>query len=812
MDINNNNNDTHTLKEAILGQGEYTIHLKSGQSFECIRGVAPLRFSPPPSSLAQLKTLVSHYLGDTPSASSLVLAREEGGALFDLKERDVSFLKKEETLFVFSTKTWNAYAVIQGACSTVEERRNAVIDAFSLQDDTSFMRQLRLAQQASLKDEAVQEARKRLAERIALFGLAENPDIDQEGDCQFDAAGDQLRKHQQFAGETKESVRARAVKWIRDNAGCDFGHNTTVRQWVQALPEYSSFDDYLEKMARAKWWGDEVTLLAICESYQVGVVMLSSVQGGNWYRILYPVGHSEKDELPQLWLGHEHERHYWSLMISPQLFTSNKEDTLGSLYTPEIRKESDSPKEDSLFIAVERELRCYEQFQEETRVSVHSRVGHWIRDGAPQSGEVILRAICELYEVSIVVRSLGVSRILHPEGKGPKDQLPHLWLEHCEKHYWSLPRRMLRPLPGTVIRPCDGKIAVYFSYGLQAFPRHMLLIDRSWSTARTKCTISTQFGLDDLAFVLIVAKAHHVDPPFPQLGELCLLQDWWSLEEGSSVRIVPHDAWETYECLSVAKAKAECEMRKHDQLFRAEIDKVRTFADKLNKGDVLVNPMECQVVCSRVGAAVEFNKEYGTLIMRFERYDPNLNILALARYVLEKSWERFSIQAAQISIRKANQGGLEAWLRVHLIDFPVLVKRFGQNIDNKWKSIHEKLQSRPSKTVQCEEDGYCAHHWQGDCRKDHDLSGEYQMDPRTGCKWTKDTVRTWYLTQRKTDEFTWACPEERHCNRRIVPDEAAVVVHNGKRLILIHTTMFFQIQKTCTSFFHMIWKFLGAKS
>lgn len=304
--------------EGINRTGECTVHLKSGQSFESIPGVAPLRLSSSPSSLSQLKTSVSQHLGDTPSPPDIVLAREEGGGLLQLNEGVVSSLK-EETLFVFSTKSWKAFAVIQSASSSPKDRRKAIVDAFSSHDDASFLRQLRQGQQASLEDNtAVQDARKRLAERAALFGLQENPDIDQKGDCQFDAAADQLRKYH-FV-ETKETVRARVVRWIRENAGRDLAHDTSLRMWILALPkeEYSSFDDYLEKMARAKWWGDEVTLLAICESYEVAIVMLSSVQGGNWHRVLYPAGKSEKDELPLLWLGHEHERHYWSLVSQGQ--------------------------------------------------------------------------------------------------------------------------------------------------------------------------------------------------------------------------------------------------------------------------------------------------------------------------------------------------------------------------------------------------------------------------------------------------------------------------------------------------------------
>lgn len=117
MDINNNN-DLHPTKKVVLGAGECLIHLKNGQSFRPLPNVEPLRLSSS-LSLAQLKTSVSSHLGDTPSPSDIVLARGEGGGLVELKEGDVSSLKKEETFFVFSRKGWRAFDVVravEGKC------------------------------------------------------------------------------------------------------------------------------------------------------------------------------------------------------------------------------------------------------------------------------------------------------------------------------------------------------------------------------------------------------------------------------------------------------------------------------------------------------------------------------------------------------------------------------------------------------------------------------------------------------------------------------------------------------------------------
>jgi hypothetical protein len=173
------------------------------------------------------------------------------------------------------------------------------------------------AKKVSLKeDQGIQAARERVEKRAAIFGLKENKTIDDEGDCQFDAVADQLRKYGQFLKETKESVRTRAVEWIRSHADYDLGNDTSVKQWVLELPEKNgSFDGYIAKMRGKGYWGDEVTLLAIIEAYQVGVCLVSSTVGEeNWFRTFCPRGVEQKIEGPLLWLGLELERHYWSLV------------------------------------------------------------------------------------------------------------------------------------------------------------------------------------------------------------------------------------------------------------------------------------------------------------------------------------------------------------------------------------------------------------------------------------------------------------------------------------------------------------------
>lgn len=292
------------------------LTLKSGQTWEVLLAQSPF-FVPLSLSLEQLKIMVSKHLWDTPSAQDIVLAKSQDGGLTQLT--DTPNFGDGAELFVFSSKTWRAFEVVKSSSASFDDKKRAVAEAFVGvgSNDLDFLQQLELAKRMSLKDdEEVKAGRERLENRAAVFGLRENQEIDAEGDCQFDAVADQLRKYQKFPKESKESVRAKAVEWIRSHAAYDLGNSTTVKQWVEALPENNgSFENYLLRMGQQQCWGDEVTLLAIIEAFCVGVVLISSTVGeNNWYRTHYPRGKGEKDELPLLWLGHELERHYWSLV------------------------------------------------------------------------------------------------------------------------------------------------------------------------------------------------------------------------------------------------------------------------------------------------------------------------------------------------------------------------------------------------------------------------------------------------------------------------------------------------------------------
>ncbi len=261
-------------------------------------------------SLQQLKEAVSSHLGGS-SAEDMVLAGAVGEALVEITAAQLPFVSEFE-VYIFSSKAWRAFQVVENAqASSTEKRRAAVESRFG--NDWAFFKLIQRVKMLSLSEAQVQAARDLLRRRAAVYELCENPDIDTNGDCQFDAAADQLVRVAVIPA-TKDSVRSNVVHWLKENADHDIGNGTTVKQWVEAMPEHSSFNEYLRKMNVSGCWGDEVTLLAIIEYFRVSIVLLTSTTGEyGWYRIHEP-REGAKDNLPQLWLGHEMERHYWSLV------------------------------------------------------------------------------------------------------------------------------------------------------------------------------------------------------------------------------------------------------------------------------------------------------------------------------------------------------------------------------------------------------------------------------------------------------------------------------------------------------------------
>lgn len=186
-----------------------------------------------------------------------------------------------------------------------------------------FLQALRRAKEASLKEAETQDAgRKRLEQRVAQFNLRVNEDTDAEGDCQFDSVADQLvalGKH--GASLTKEEVRRSTIDWLRRNPDYrlsdDPTNPDTLSSWIRDT-QGLEWGVYLDGMAKAKAWGDEVTLKGIVETYQVRILLFSStVSADNYFSVHRPKGDAgDSTDVPSICMCHFLEVHYGSLLTS----------------------------------------------------------------------------------------------------------------------------------------------------------------------------------------------------------------------------------------------------------------------------------------------------------------------------------------------------------------------------------------------------------------------------------------------------------------------------------------------------------------
>lgn len=96
-----------------------------------------------------------------------------------------------------------------------------------------------------------------------------NLKITGDGNCQFRAIADQIYMNEQdFA-----LVRENAVSWLTENENFEVDKGTKISEFLFDFP---SWDAYCDEMAQDGVWGDQLTLMAIAEKFQVRLWILSS--------------------------------------------------------------------------------------------------------------------------------------------------------------------------------------------------------------------------------------------------------------------------------------------------------------------------------------------------------------------------------------------------------------------------------------------------------------------------------------------------------------------------------------------------------
>lgn len=140
----------------------------------------------------------------------------------------------------------------------------------------------------------VSDAALRLRERLAEFGLRERK-TEGDGACQFRAVADQM-----WGDQTQHRVvRQRALETLL------LGEDR-FRHFVHDEP----WDTYLERMSRDDGWGDNLTLQAIADAFEVDMTVLTSFSSDDVIRVLASNGPQQR---PNIVLGFYAEVHYVSV-------------------------------------------------------------------------------------------------------------------------------------------------------------------------------------------------------------------------------------------------------------------------------------------------------------------------------------------------------------------------------------------------------------------------------------------------------------------------------------------------------------------
>eukprot|EP01105_Mastigella_eilhardi_P028406 TRINITY_DN9334_c0_g3_i1.p1 TRINITY_DN9334_c0_g3~~TRINITY_DN9334_c0_g3_i1.p1 ORF type:complete len:521 (+),score=142.52 TRINITY_DN9334_c0_g3_i1:49-1611(+) len=148
-------------------------------------------------------------------------------------------------------------------------------------------------------------ARQRMKERLAMFGLRERRDIPGDGNCQFYSLSDQLFDAISHAPE----VRHAAVDWLEAHCEWDVGNGARLRDFVCDQP----WEAYCKQMSRSGVWGDNLTLTAVSEVFNVRICVVSSVAGDNFITEVVPMRLQNTPNVRVLLLCHFAEYHYGSL-------------------------------------------------------------------------------------------------------------------------------------------------------------------------------------------------------------------------------------------------------------------------------------------------------------------------------------------------------------------------------------------------------------------------------------------------------------------------------------------------------------------
>lgn len=142
------------------------------------------------------------------------------------------------------------------------------------------------------REQQIEDGKALLEQRCAFLGLRE-VEMEDDGNCQFRAISQELFGTQRH----HEHVRAAVVSYLRTHPG-EYSPLFAPGEW----------QSYLADMANPRTWGDELTLRAAADTFEVLVHLVTS-SDSNWYLVYHPSATPNADAR-QLFLAYVAPIHY----------------------------------------------------------------------------------------------------------------------------------------------------------------------------------------------------------------------------------------------------------------------------------------------------------------------------------------------------------------------------------------------------------------------------------------------------------------------------------------------------------------------
>ena len=126
-----------------------------------------------------------------------------------------------------------------------------------------------------------------------------------DGSCQFSAIAYHLNKIEKRPKYTSQQVRTDIIHY--------FIHNADWREGFSNRHPNKTIDTYIKEMSYPRAWGDEDTLFAAAQLYQIKIRVFSTFT----LDVTYKPTNQDTSNIPEVWLGHKvQECHYVALTKS----------------------------------------------------------------------------------------------------------------------------------------------------------------------------------------------------------------------------------------------------------------------------------------------------------------------------------------------------------------------------------------------------------------------------------------------------------------------------------------------------------------